>query len=224
MSLSRLLSIPRGLTAIIGSGGKTTAMYTLARELSALGTVICATSTHIYPPAHLPVLVEPTPGEILRALSAAPCLCVGAPGPSGKLSAPALSMEELCALADYVLVEADGSRSLPLKAHLPSEPVIPACAAVVLHMVGLSGLGKPLAAVSHRPEVFSALSGLGPDEPVTPAALAAVLRREALTRTVFLNQADDADGLALAGEVAALLPQFTVYAGSLERRSWQCLS
>ena len=49
MSLSRLLSIPRGLTAIIGSGGKTTAMYTLARELSALGTVICATSTTLYP-------------------------------------------------------------------------------------------------------------------------------------------------------------------------------
>ena len=35
MALAELLNIQRGLTAITGSGGKTTLLYALARELSA---------------------------------------------------------------------------------------------------------------------------------------------------------------------------------------------
>lgn len=224
MSLSHLLSVPRGLTAIIGSGGKTTAMYTLARELSAEGSVICTTSTHIYPPSHLPVLVDPTGEELSAALGLHRCLCLGSPGPQGKLSAPSLSMEELCALADYVLVEADGSRGLPLKAHLPHEPVVPDCAGLVLHIVGLSGLGQRVSTAAHRAERFCALSGLDMEDPVTAGALAAVLQKEHLTAMVFLNQADNAHGLALARRVAARLPECKVYAGSLERRNWICVS
>ena len=40
MALAELLNIQRGLTAITGSGGKTTLLYALARELSAEARVI----------------------------------------------------------------------------------------------------------------------------------------------------------------------------------------
>ena len=46
MALAELLNIQRGLTAITGSGGKTTLLYALARELSAEARVIVCTTTH----------------------------------------------------------------------------------------------------------------------------------------------------------------------------------
>ena len=47
--LSDILDIKKGITAIIGSGGKTTLMIKLAKELSQKGKVIICTTTHIYP-------------------------------------------------------------------------------------------------------------------------------------------------------------------------------
>ena len=126
MDLSRLLGVRPGVTALIGGGGKTTAMYVLAGELAARGTVICATTTRIRPPEHLPVLTGAGPAEISAALAERGCVCAGEPAEHGKLAAPALPVAQLAQLADYVLIEADGSKGLPVKAHLPHEPVIPA--------------------------------------------------------------------------------------------------
>ena len=170
--LAGLLGVGPGLTALIGGGGKTTAMYLLARELCRRGTVICCTSTRILPPPHLPVLSGDSRAAVGQALAEAGCVCLGAPAPEGKLGPPALDMAALPGLADYVLVEADGSRGLPLKAHLPHEPVIPACAAQTVLLAGASGFGRPIREAVHRPERFCALTGLEPEDPVTPEALA----------------------------------------------------
>ena len=48
MQIAPLLHVGRGVTAIIGGGGKTTLMETLAGELSKKGKVIITTTTHIY--------------------------------------------------------------------------------------------------------------------------------------------------------------------------------
>ena len=224
MELNELLALPRGLTAVIGSGGKTTTMYTLARELSRRGSVICTTTTHIFPPEHIPLLVEPEEAALAAALARDRCLCVGAPGPEGKLTAPAIPMERLAALADYVLVEADGSRNLPLKAHAPHEPVIPSCAARVVLVVGLSGVGQPIATAVHRPERFCALTGLTVGCAADERAVAAVIAAEALADTVFFNQAEGPQRLAAARTMAGLLPGRAIFAGSLREGVWQCLS
>ena len=47
MQIAPLLHVGRGVTAIIGGGGKTTLMETLAGELSKKGKVIITTTTHI---------------------------------------------------------------------------------------------------------------------------------------------------------------------------------
>ena len=56
MQISSLLHVGRGVTAIIGSGGKTTLMEQLAKELSKKGRVVLTTTTHIRRPARYPVL------------------------------------------------------------------------------------------------------------------------------------------------------------------------
>lgn len=223
MELSGLLAVERGITALIGSGGKTTAMYLLAEELSRRGTVICATSTHILRPEHLPVLENPSPEALAAALAENRAVCAGCAAAEGKLTAPPLSWAALAALADYVLVEADGAHRLPCKAHLPHEPVIPPGATQTILLVGASGLGRPIREAAHRPEVFCRLSGANPEDPITLEALAAVIRAEALGDKVLVNQAERPEALAQARALAALLP-VPVYAGSLQKRSFLCLS
>lgn len=113
------LRLPRGVTAVVGGGGKTTLMERLALELAAEGhTVLVTTTTRIFPPAAMPVLLSPTPEAVSRALRAhaGEPVCVGAPAQEGKLQACSLPIEALSRLAAYVLVEADGAKHLPLKA------------------------------------------------------------------------------------------------------------
>ena len=223
MELSRLLAVERGITALIGSGGKTTAMYLLAEELSRRGTVIFTTSTHILMPSHLHTLVDPTPEDLSRALAENSVVCTGSTASEGKLTAPTLSWATLAALADYVLVEADGAHRLPCKAHLPHEPVIPPETTQTILLVGASGLEKPIQEAAHRPEVFCRLSGRKPGDPITPAALAAVIKAEALGDKVLVNQADGPEEMTQAKMLADLLP-VPVFAGSLWKRSFLCLS
>ena len=134
MQLYERLGVPCGVTAVIGSGGKTTLLSALSRELP--GTVILTTTTHILPFEGVPLLTAPTEDEVRAALARSRVLCLGTPAPESKLTAPSLPFSLLEQLADYVLVEADGSRRLPLKAHAPHEPVIPKEAGCVLCVVG----------------------------------------------------------------------------------------
>ncbi len=223
MELYRLLELDRGVTAVIGGGGKTTMLYTLARELAGSARVILCTTTHILPPPHLPVLDPDTAGGLAAALERSPCLCLGAPAAEGKLTAPSLPLAALAEVADYVLVEADGSRCLPIKAHLPHEPVIPRIASRTILVAGASGLGQPVERAVHRPEQFCRLTGSGPEDPVTAQSLAALLRAERLGNAVFLNQVESRPQREAAGYLAEKL-DCPVYAGSLRRGTWSAAS
>ena len=186
--------------SVIGSGGKTTLLRYLAGRLP--GTVILTTSTHIFPFPGIP-LVETSEkdsgkspdrilAEIREALSRSRVICLGQPEPSGKLASPAdiVPFELLLPEADHVLIEADGAAGRPLKAHRPWEPVIPACSAMTVCVVGASGIGKPVSQACHCPELFASLAGISPGSPVEPEHIAAVVNRENLADCVLVNQAD----------------------------------
>lgn len=195
MLFSELLAVERGVTAIIGAGGKTTLLLRLAGELSRRGTVIVTTTTHIYPPQNIPFSET--------AAQPAPILCVGTPCGNGKLTAPREPMRELARHADYVLVEADGAKRLPIKAHAPHEPVIPAEAAQTICVVGASGLYGAVAQTVHRAEIFAALTG--ESACATPEAVARLLQRERLHTRVLINQVDTPARERAARELAGLL-------------------
>ena len=220
MELFRLLSVRPGVTSLIGGGGKTTALYVLARELRERGTVICTTTTHIFPPAHTDIAEDAS--ALAAALKRRGCVCAGSRA-GEKLAAPPVPMAALAALADYVLVEADGSRGLPVKAHLPHEPAVPPESGQTIVLAGASAFGRPIREAAHRPEQFCRLTGQPPDAPVTARTLAAALRREGLGDKVFINQAEEPAALEEARRLAAALP-WPVFAGSLQGGVWICLS
>ena len=219
--LWRLLGVCRGVTAVIGAGGKTTLLSTLANQLRGRGRVVLCTTTHIRRPPRIPCIEDR--GQLPGALARWGLVCVGTPAEGGKLTAPPLPLGELARMADYVLVEADGARGLPMKAHAPHEPVIPPEAGRIILTVGAGGFGHPIREVCHRPALYAALAGVGESEPVTPAIASRVIRAEGLGEIVFLNQAETPGRLALAGELAAAL-ELPVFGGSLWKEEVRCLS
>ena len=132
-------------------------------------------------------------------------------------------MARLAALVDYVLVEADGSAGLPLKAHAPHEPVIPAESGRVLLVLGASGFGRPIREAAHRPERYAQLAGRDPETIVTPEIAAQVSRAEGLGDLVLVNQVETPEAWENARKLAENLP-LPVYAGSLRRGEMVCVS
>ncbi len=198
MGFAEALQISKGITSIIGSGGKTSLMYRLAQELSRHSKVIVTTSTMIFPPTHIRVVQELTDFE--------GCICIGTPCPNGKLSAPLERFESLAKHADYVLVEADGSKQLPLKAHLAHEPVIVPSSHVIC-VVGASGLDSPIEESVHHHERFYELTG---EKTATVQAVASALMQENLAHRYLINQFDTNPNAAK--ELAKLLSKPCVLA------------
>lgn len=194
--------------SVVGSGGKTTLLRYLSQRLA--GTVILATSTRIYPFPGIPLVTtdmdrESALRDIRVALSSSRVICVGQPQPSGKLAAPEIPFEELLCEADALLVEADGAAGRPLKAHRPWEPVIPACSDLTICVVGASGIGRPAVEACHCPELFCALAGISPEDPVDEAAVARALNRENLADVYLINQADALPDPGLAVRLCELI-------------------
>lgn len=221
MKVSAALGVHPGVTSVIGGGGKSTLLEVLALEL-APATVILCTTTHMFPPRTVFTAATADEGEVRTRLAERGALCLGTMGTDGRLRQPAIPMARLATLADYVIVEADGSRQRPLKAHAPHEPAVPPESGRTIWVAGLSGLGRPIREAAHRPERFAALADAQPDDLATPERLARVIDREANCDVVLLNQADLPDGMVLAWAVARSLVRPAV-AGSLQRRECACL-
>lgn len=217
------LHIQPGLTAIIGGGGKTTLLRVLANELSAHARVIATTSTKMMTPEWCPSLIDPSLGEVQEALLCSPVVCVGSiQEETGKMAQSSLAFSELLSLADYVLVEADGAKMLPLKAHAEYEPVIPECASLVVCVAGVDGVGSPVSEICHRPDRYAELAGISAECQVTSEAVAAVLNAEALHDVLLINKVEDPAQWQLAERIA-LRCKTPVVAGSLKDGEFRCL-
>ncbi len=218
--ISHLLNVERGVTAIIGSGGKTTLMYALTEELRQKGSVVLCTSTHIMIPEQYELVTGPA-DQIGDALGEYGAVCAGTISEDPrKLKAPAVSFEELKELADYVLVEADGAKGLPLKAHASFEPVIPENSRQVILVAGADGLGRRVREVCHRPEIWAGLAGTDPDGIVTPEGEAKVIRSEGLGDVVYINKKDALSDIAPVRRLAELISYPTVI-GSLRQKEYE---
>lgn len=187
-----------GITALIGGGGKTSTMYAFAEELRENGSVIVCTSTHILRPPQYPYLPR-----LFEKLISGEIVSTGTID-GLKLSTPEQTFSELMRYADYILVEADGSRQLPLKAHASYEPVIPKEAGKVLVVIGVDGLGKPIKEAAHRPEIYAKICHAAPDDLVTQEMIRSVVSTYPRCDGIIINKADDAERLAKAESIARL--------------------
>ena len=227
LSLAKALRVRTSSSiAFVGAGGKTTALFQLARELSS--PVIVTATSHLgswqfhQADRHIMTDSAAPPEELEHGLQGIILVTGELDGDRSKpINENVLNwLYQFCGVqAIPLLIEADGSRQKPLKAWAEHEPPIPGFVAQVVQVVGLTGIGKPLNSENvHRPEVFAKISGLNAGEPITTAAVQRVLTDPsgglhnipgAARRIVLLNQADTDDLQATAnGMVQPLLSAF----------------
>ncbi len=191
--LCDLLEIKKGVTAVIGGGGKTTLLHTLAKELVKNFTVIITTTTHIYKSdefMNVPQSGKLSLQNLKELVDKHRCICLGKPCMSSKFTESDFSFEDLCSVADYVLVEADGSKGLPLKAHLDHEPVIPTESTQVISVVGVDCVGEKLSGVTHRANRACEILMCGIDDILSEEMVAQVLNDEDFHDKVLINKCD----------------------------------
>jgi probable selenium-dependent hydroxylase accessory protein YqeC len=186
--LAEALGITTGdVVALVGGGGKTTAMFRLAREIVERGEPVLTTSTtHIFAeqiklaPASVRA-ADATRESVLAALDAhRHVLVIGdtdtTTGRAGGVSPDLFARLRVWCPRLCLLNEADGSRGRPFKAPARHEPAIPPETTLVVAVVGADVFGEPLDAEHvHRPELVQALSGAAPGTRVTPELVARVL-------------------------------------------------
>lgn len=165
----------RGVVSFVGGGGKTSLMFRLNREIPDSRRVIMTTTTKIYLPStdEYPAillsdirLVKKTLQNILQS-GVRPVLGLHLLPDNKVKGFSAESLDELInennGFADFVLIEADGSRGRSLKGYLDYEPVVPRSTTVLVVVIGADVIGKALdESVVHRPETLSRMAGLKP--------------------------------------------------------------
>jgi molybdenum cofactor cytidylyltransferase len=219
------------VVALVGGGGKSSAAFQLAAEAAARSRrAVVTTTTHMGADEALdaPALVEVAEeggdlpdDRLAQALEQHGWCLLAGPLQGEKRSglAPA-QVERLAAQAGRLnlaltVVEADGSRKLPIKAPAAHEPVIPATTTLLVPVVGVDAIGRTVAAGQvHRPEQLRALLALPPgaEARLTPAQVARLLlhpdggdkdRPPGARRVALVNKVERPEQVAMAHLVAA---------------------
>ncbi len=194
MRLCDALDVQRGdVVSFVGAGGKTSALIRLGRELAAAGWRVLATTTTRIATEELDEFPWSTrwrfsllrgSRELATLLDDHGFVFVYQEIRNDK--ATGIPYEYVSRLmdemnADVLLVEADGSRRLPLKTPYSYEPVWPPDTTIAVPVAGLDVLGKPLDETHvYNPQPALERYGFRYGEPIQPAWLAQIVRDETL--------------------------------------------
>lgn len=167
MKLFEILGInsnESNIIAIVGGGGKTTTLRILATELKSLGLkVLNATSTGIFCPKedeYDSLFIGAIPEEFIPPKGT--ITYVGQVKEGIKLKLKNIEfIDEIItrSIFDIVLMEADGSKGLPIKAPDNHEPVISKHTKMTIGIIGLDSLGTRIDEENvHRPEMLKKIT------------------------------------------------------------------
>ncbi len=221
LALVPCLVLPeRGVVTIYGAGGKTSLMETLTRELTARKkTVIQTTTTKIFRPEGVPVVI----GEDLTAVREQVGAAIDSHG-LAVLGAAHLPEDKLAGIdpawpesllehhiADYVIIEADGSARKPIKGYASYEPVFPTHSDLLIPVLGIEAIGQPITSNNvHRSDAFRKLTGAQLEEPLTVSHFVRCLlhmidlgktRSAAVPVVPLINKIDRVTGAGLIREI-----------------------
>ena len=155
------------IIAVVGSGGKTTLIKKLAAQYRSQGrTVFVTTTTHMF--IEEDTLLTDDAETIIGILRETGYAMAGVPDGEKIKALSQETFAAVCARADVVLVEADGSKRLPLKYPNASEPVIPEHTDEILVVCGLNAIGQKAKDVCHRLELVKECLGIENDTLITP--------------------------------------------------------
>ena len=215
----------KNVIALTGAGGKTSLLFSLAREYS--GSVLLSATAHLgieqltLADRHIVIESEedllPLKMQIPRGVS----LLTGPKQDDarvGGLDPELIEAVHQLAVSHAVplIMECDGARMLPLKAPARHEPPVPDFVDTAIVTAGLSGLRKPIRDVVHRMDRFCDLADKDYRDPVEADDLVKVLLHEdgglknippEAAKIVVLNQTQTDRQKAAARRIAPALLQ-----------------
>ena len=218
-----------GVVSFVGAGGKTSLMFSIARELSKVGeSVLTTTTTKILMPSNEQsphVILSDSVDEVLDKsrdllkknlhISAASGRAETSVEKLKGFYPEVIDQVQKAGIFRWILVEADGAAGKPLKAPALHEPVIPYSSNLLIGIIGLKCIGKPLnERWVFRHKLYANVTGLKPEEPVTEESVAvALMHKNGIMKNcpshakklVFLNMADNKKLMEPGRKIAHLL-------------------
>ena len=163
------------IIAVVGSGGKTTLIKSLAKQYRAEGKkVLVTTSTHMF--IEEDTLLTDDADVITEALQKNGYVMAGIPEGEKITALSAKTFSKACSHADIVLVEADGSKHLPLKFPNATEPVIPEGTDEILIVCGLHALGQKAKDACHRLDLVVSVLDIKENTTISPVHIQTILQ------------------------------------------------
>lgn len=206
--------------SIIGGGGKTSTMFSLAKEIKSFGKkVAVTTSTHIMKPNPSEndgyiVVSNPTENSVKEAFEKENMAVFGN-NHNEKYSAPPDDFfDYILNYADYVLVEADGAKRLPFKAPREGEPIFVKNNQFTIIVAGLTAVDKPINEKCHRANILCNIINKNETDILTAEDMGTVITSpkgqlkdiSSLDNVaVILNQADDDEMMKKAEAVSKVI-------------------
>ena len=231
------------IISFVGGGGKTSLIYELGSELSRLGKkVIITTTTHMFMPKSNVVLTGKKE-DIIKLLYSENMITVGMlceekdiklkynqlrnkktineieEGRLKKISGLPKEMDvSLIELADFLLVEADGSKRLPLKIPAEHEPVILEGSNLVVGVCGIDAIGKSIKEKCHRSNLVSKFLDTDEQHIINPHDIAKILssfhgqrKNVECNYKVIINKADNIREIEKAKDISNELSDFGIH-------------
>lgn len=208
--------------SIAGAGGKTTLMFSLAKIIP--GSVITTTTTkvgenQIRAADQIFALNGFPPEKTDKVIWVSPTLKPQNKKIIGCGFEEFTHLSKICRDKNWPLIaETDGAANRHIKAPATHEPVIPQECNVCFYLAGLDVINQPLnAEYVHRPEVFSRITGLEPNNTIASETIAKLLDdpqgglknipANAL-RIAYLTHADTKERITVGKAISELLQHY----------------
>lgn len=220
MKLKNLLNINKGcMVSIVGAGGKTTLMFTLADELRDTKTLV-TTTTKIYKPAanqyDFIAIGQEKFNKIKTNCSKGIYVYGSAVSTEDKLiGVNPNELRELDLYFDNILIEADGSKGKPIKGWNETEPVVYSETSKTIGVLSIENIGRQVNENNvHRLREFINISNSGENQPIEKEHIASVVfhksglfKNSSGERILFINKADTSEKMRLAEELAEYIKE-----------------
>ncbi len=138
--------VPKRIAAV-GGGGKTSFLYAAAQSAPKEKRTVLTASAKMLLPEKEFRFCYPKCEEMSFLTGLTVC---GVPCGNGKMTCSLSDIKRIEPLCDYLLIEADGSKGLPLKAPDFHEPVLPQCD-LICGFAGISAVDGRIKDICHRP-------------------------------------------------------------------------
>lgn len=164
------------IRAFVGAGGKTSLIKEYAKEYIKQGKkVFVTTSTHMF--IEDDTMLSDDGDEIIRELENRHYVMAGIREGEKIKALSKNTYEKVCRFADEVLIEADGSKHLPLKYPNAEEPVIYDNVDEIIIVCGMHSLKKKAAEAIHRFEMAQKCMGIAGDTLIEPVHIQKLIRK-----------------------------------------------